>query len=422
MKVAVEAMEGCKRRLAVEAPVDVVQEEWERAYGRVQKQARLPGFRRGHVPRSLVKVHFADDVRREVAEHLIPDVYRRALSEAQLHPVADPDLQEVRLEEGAPLSFVAVVEVKPAIELGEYKSVDVQHAPEAVTAADVDTTLERMRESQAQFVTVERAAAPGDLVIVDHTLTLEGQEPTRQTGYTFVLGDGSVLPEVEQAVAGTRAGEERSFGFRLADDHRREELRGKSGSGTVKVVEVKEKVLPEVNDDLAKTLGEFDTLEALRAEVLRQLEERRAAEDRHALEDKVIDALLARHEFAVPEAMVMRHIAHQVEHGRERLRRQGVDPDTMPWDYAKLVSEMRPGAERAVRRALLLEAVAEREAVAVSDADVDREVESIATASQRPTPAIRRMMEKSGDLDALRASLRERKTLDLLVGAARVTA
>jgi len=120
MKVEVEAIEGCKRRLAVEAPLDVVQQAWERAYGRVQKQARLPGFRKGHVPRSLVKMHFADDVRREVAEHLIPDVYRRALDEARLEPVNEPDLQEVRLEEGAPLSFVAVVEVKPEITLGDY--------------------------------------------------------------------------------------------------------------------------------------------------------------------------------------------------------------------------------------------------------------------------------------------------------------
>ena len=144
MKVAVEAMDGCKRRLAVEAPSDVVQQEWEKAYGRVQKQARLPGFRKGHVPRSLVKVHFADDVRREVAEHLIPDVYRRALSEARLEPVDEPDLQEVKLEEGAPLSFVAVVEVKPAIELGEYKNVSVQHQPRPVITEELRSEERRV--------------------------------------------------------------------------------------------------------------------------------------------------------------------------------------------------------------------------------------------------------------------------------------
>src|SRR6266536_1097939 len=137
MKVEVTDVEACKRRVAVEAPLEVVTKEWEQAYGRIQKQARLPGFRKGHVPRSLVKVHFADDVRREVAEHLIPDVYRKALSEAKLDPVNEPDLQEVRLEEGAPLSFVAVVEVKPAIDLTDYKGVEVEHAPVAVTADDL---------------------------------------------------------------------------------------------------------------------------------------------------------------------------------------------------------------------------------------------------------------------------------------------
>jgi trigger factor len=420
MKVAVEELEGCKRRLAVEAPLDVVQKEWERAYGRVQKQARLPGFRQGHVPRALVKVHFADDVRREVAQHLIPDVYRRALSEARLEPVDEPDLQDVRLEEDAPLSFVAVVEVKPAITLGDYKGLKVEQAPRPVTDAEVEEALGRLREQQAQFVSVERAAGPGDLVIVDYTLAVEGEAPSSQTGYAFVVGDGSVLPEIDQAVAGLRAGEDRAVGFRLPADHRREALRGKAGTATVKVTEVKEKVLPELGDELARSLGEFETLAALRADVRKQLEARRAGEDRRALEDKVLDALLARHPFAVPEAMIMRQIAHQVEHARDRLRRQGVDPDGIQWDYTKLLGELRPGAERAVRRALILESIAEREGIAPGEAEVESEVEKIARAGQRPTPAIRRMMEKSGDLDVLRQSLRERMTLEFLIGQATV--
>jgi trigger factor len=420
MKVDVESLDGCKRRLAVEAPVDIVQKEWERAYGRVQKQARLPGFRKGHVPRSLVKVHFADDVRREVAQHLIPDVYRQALSEARLEPVDEPDLQDVRLEEGAPLSFVAVVEVKPAITLDEYKGLDVQHAARPVTSAEVETTMEQMREQQAQFVSVERAAAPGDLVILDYTMTLEGQEPAQQMGYSFVVGDHSVMPEIDQAVAGMRAGEERTVTVRFPDDHRQEAMRGKGGAATVKVVEVKEKVLPDLNDDLARSVGQFETLEALRAEVLKQLEARRAAEDRHGLEDRVVDALAARQQFAVPESLIIRQVSHQVEHARERLRRQGVNPDTLPWDYTKLLDELRPAAERTVRRALLLEAVAEREGLAPAEDDLEAEVDRIAQAGRRPTAAIRRMMEKSGDLDALRSGLRERMTLDFLIAHANV--
>src|SRR5262245_18997664 len=420
MKVDVESLEGCKRRMAVEAPVDVVQKEWERAYGRVQKQARLPGVRKGHVPRSLVKVHFADDVRREVAQHLIPDVYRQALTEARLEPVDEPDLQDVRLEEGAPLSFVAVVEVKPVITLGEYNGLDIQHAPRPVTSPEVETTIDQMREQQAQFVSVDRAANPGDLVILDYTMTVEGQEPVQQTGYSFIVGDHSVMPEIDQAVAGMRAGEERTVSVRFSDDHRQEAMRGKPATATVKVAEVKEKVLPELNDDLARSLGQFETLEALRAEVLKQLEARWAAEDRHGLEDRVVDALAARQQFAVPESLILRQVSHQVEHARERLRRQGVNPDAIQWDYAKLLEELRPAAERTVRRALLLEAVAEREGIAPSEADLESEVDRIARAGRRPTAAIRRMMEKSGDLDALRSGLRERMTLDFLIAHANV--
>jgi trigger factor len=421
MKVAVESVEGCKRRLAVEAPADVVQQEWERAYGRVQKQARLPGFRKGHVPRSLVKVHFSDDVRREVAEHLIPDVYRRALAEAKLDPVNEPDLQEVRLEEGAPLSFVAVVEVKPSIALGDYRGVAVQHAATPVTADDLAAALDQMREQQAQFHVVERPAATGDLVVVDYTMAIDGHPPSSQTGYEFLVGARNVLPEIDDAVVGVGAGEERQVTLRFADDHRREDLRGRGGHATVKVVEVKEKALPVLDDDFAKSLGEFETLEALRAELQKQLEARREHEDRRTLQEKVVDAVIAQHEFTVPDALVMRQVAHRIEHARESVRRQGIDPERMPWDYEKLIAELRPGAEKAVRRALLLEAIADREAIAPTDADVDAEVEKLAQASQRPTPAVRRMMEKSGDLDGLRQGLRDRMTLELLVANANIS-
>ncbi|HEY7519680.1 MAG TPA: trigger factor [Methylomirabilota bacterium] len=422
MKVAVEELEACKRRLAVEAPVDVVQKEWERAYGRVQKQARLPGFRKGHVPRSLVKLHFADDVRREVAEHLIPDVYRRALTEARIDPVNEPDLQEVKLEENAPLSFVAVVEVKPSIALADYKGLDVQHAPASIADEDVARAVEQMREQQAEFRSVERPAADGDLVIVDYTLAPEAHDPTTANGYHFVVGTGSVMAEIDAAVVGMRAGEKKEIALRFPDDHRMESLRGKGGTASLKVSEVKEKILPALDDDFAKSLGQFDTLDALRAEVRTQLEARREVEQRRELEDKVVEGALRHHEFTVPDAMVMRQIAHQVEHARERLRRQGVDPDGVQWDYQKLIGELRPGAEQAVRRALLLEAIAEKEELTVAEAELDTEVDKIARASQRPAPAVRRMMEKSGDLESLRHGLRERKTLDFLIQHASIHA
>ncbi len=420
MKVDVQELGACKRRLQVEETPEVVSEAWERAFTRVQREARLPGFRKGKVPRSMIKLHFADDVKQEVARRLIPEVYRQALTETRLEPVEEPDLQEVRLEEGASLSFAAVVEIKPAIALGTYAGLPVTHTPKPFADGEVDEALGHLREQAAEYRAVERPADLGDLAVVDYTLTPEGMEPRTETGYGIVLGQAQVMPEIEEAVIGLGPGGSRQVRVRFPDDHRTEALRGRAGEAQVTVQEVKEKVLPALDDDFAKAVGPFETLEALRVELRRDLEARRARENRRALEDAVVDALLAAHDFQVPEALVLRQVSHQIEHTRERLRQQGVDPDRLPWDYPKLLEELKPGAERVVRRALLLEAIAEREGLTASDADVDAEVERIAQASQRPAPAVRSMMERSGDLDSLRLALGEKRTLDFLIERAQV--
>ena len=416
MKVDIEELGACKRRLQVEEAPEVVTRAWEQAFDRVQREARLPGFRKGKVPRSMIKLHFADDVRQEVARRLIPDVYRQALAETRIEPVEEPDLQEVTLEENAALKFAAVVEVKPAITLGAYTGLAVEHAAKPFAESEVDEALSALQEQHAEYRAVERAADPGDLAIIDYSLTPEGMEPRTESDYGFVIGSGSVLPEMEEAVIGLTAGGSRQTRVRFGDDHRNETLRGKAADATVSVKEVKEKVLPALDDDFAKSVGgSFETLDALKEEVRKGLRARRDAENRHALETAVLDAVLANHTFEVPEALVLRQVGHQIEHAREHMRRQGVDPDRVPWDYKKLLEDLRPGAEKAVRRALLLEAIAEKEGLQAGDADVDAEVERLAEASQRPAPAVRRMLEQSGDLQGIRHTLGERKTVDFLI-------
>jgi trigger factor len=416
MKVDIEELGACRRRLQVEEAPEVVTRAWEQAFDRVQREARLPGFRKGKVPRSMIKLHFADDVRQEVARRLIPDVYRQALAETRIEPVEEPDLQEVTLEENAALKFAAVVEVKPAITLGAYTGLAVEHAAKPFAESEVDEALSALQEQHAEYRAVERAADPGDLAIIDYTLTPEGMEPRAESDYGFVIGSGSVLPEMEEAVIGLTAGGSRQTRVRFGDDHRNETLRGKAADATVTVKEVKEKVLPALDDDFAKSVGgSFETLDALKEEVRKGLQARRDAENRHALETAVLDAVLANHTFEVPEALVLRQVGHQIEHAREHMRRQGVDPDRVPWDYKKLLEDLRPGAEKAVKRALLLEAIAEKEALQAGDADVDAEVERLAQASQRPAPAVRRMLEQSGDLQGIRHTLDERKTVDFLI-------
>jgi trigger factor len=420
MKVEVQELDSCKRQLVVEAPEEEVRAAWTAASGRVQRDARLPGFRRGKVPMTLVRSRFADEVRQAVAEALIPAVYRRAVDEAGLRPVEDPDFRELELEEGRPLRFTAVVEIKPAIELGDYRGVTVRHSPRAITDADVEATLANLAEQRATLVTAARPARVGDFVVVDYELRPEGAEPRVEQGYAFEVGSGRVLPEMDEAVIGLEAGAERRVQVRFPERHPREELRGRTGELSLRVVEVKEKEVPAIDDELARGLGMHDTLAELREAVRARLTAERERQDRHALEEGVVDAVLARHAFVAPESLVGREIAHRIRHGRESLRRQGVDPDAVRWDYEKLAAELKPDAERAVRRALLLEAIAAKEEIAIGDADVDAEVQRLATESGRAPQAVRSLLERGDELEGLRLALREARTMTLLVEHAKI--
>jgi len=420
MKVEVQELDPCKRQLVVEAPEEEVRAAWMAACGRVQRDARLPGFRRGKVPLALVRSRFADEVRQAVAEALIPAVYRRAVDEARLRPVEDPDFRELELEEGRPLRFTAVVEIKPAIGLGEYRGVTVRHSARPVTDADVEATLTALAEQRATLVTVTRSARAGDFVVVDYELRPEGGEPRAEQGYAFEIGGGRVLPEMDEAVIGLEAGAERRVQVRFPDRHSREELRGRTGELALRVVEVKEKEVLPVDDELARGLGAHDTLAELREAVRARLTAERERRDRHALEEGVVDAVLARHDFVVPESLIGREVSHRIRHGHESLRRQGVDPDTVRWDYEKLSAELRPDAVRAVRRALLLEAIAAREELTVADTDVDAEVARLARESRRAPQAVRSLLERGDELEGLRLALREARTMALLVEHAKI--
>jgi trigger factor len=420
MKVEIQELDPCRRQLVVEAPEEEVRAAWAAACGRIQRDARLPGFRRGKVPLTLVRSRFGDEVRQAVAEALIPAVYRRAVDEAHLRPVEDPEFRELELAEGRPLRFTAVVEIKPAIALGEYRGLTVRHSPRPVTEADVEGTLAALADQRATLVTVTRPARVGDFVVIDHELRPEGGEPRSEKGYAFEVGSGRVLPEMDEAVIGLEAGGERRVQVRFPDGHPRAELSGRTGELVLRVVEVKEKEVPPVDDEFARGLGTHDTLAELREAVRTRLAADRARQDRHALEEAVVDAALARHTVVVPESLVVRELSHRIGHARERLRRQGVDPDAVRWDYQKLSAELRPDAERSVRRALLLEAIAAREEIAVGDADVDAEVARLAEESGRAPQAIRSLLERGDELDGLRLALREAKTLALLVEHAKV--
>jgi trigger factor len=260
----------------------------------------------------------------------------------------------------------------------------------------------------------------GDFVVLDYELRPEAGEPRAEQGYAFEVGGGRVLPEMDEAVMGLEAGAERRVQVRFPEGHPREELRGRSGELALRVVEVKEKEVPPVDDELARGLGVHDSLAQLRDAVRARLVADRERQDRQALDEAVVDAALARHDFVVPESLVVRDVSHRIGHARENLRRQGVDPEAVRWDYQKLAADLRPDAERSVRRTLLLEAIAAREELTVGEADVDAEVARLARDSGRAPQAIRSLLERGDELDGLRLTLREAKTVALLVEHAKI--
>jgi trigger factor len=357
-----------------------------------------------------------------VAEQLVPDVYRRAVDEAHLSPVEDPEVRDLQLEEGRPLRFTAVIEIKPAIGLGDYRGVTATHTPVALTDADVEAALQNLAERQATLLTVSRPARHGDHVVIDYTIQPEAGNPRTEQGYGFKLGGGRVLPEMEEAALGLAAGDERQVTVRFPADHPREDLRGKSGQLSLRVVEVKEEELPALDDEFARGVSSHQTLGELREAIRTELAVHRERQNRRTLEEAVVDAVLARHDFAVPESLVQRDVANRIGRMQASLSRQGVDPARVQWDYEKLAGELRPAALRTVRWALLQEAIAEKEELTVGEAEVEAEIARLAQDAGRAPQAMRSMLQRSGDLDHLALSLREGKVLKLLVDAARIEA
>jgi len=234
------------------------------------------------------------------------------------------------------------------------------------------------------------------------------------------VGGGRVLPEMDEAVVGLAAGDERRLTIRFPAEHPREDLRGKAGQLSLRVVEVKEKELPALDDEFARGLGSHQTLAELREAVRAELGAQRERQNRRALEDAVVDAVLARHDFAVPESLIQRDIAHRIARMQAGISRQGLDPSRLDWDYGKLAADLRPAAVRAVRWALLQEAVAEKEELTVTEAEVEAEIARLAQESGRAPQAVKSLLQRGGDLEHLRLSLREAKALNLLIDNARI--
>ncbi len=421
-----------KREIAVEIPVEDVNRQTDTLIQKYQKVARIPGFRRGHIPASIIRQRFSEEIKTDMVEALVPRFFRREAERLSLHPVSQPRVTDLHLHEGEPLRFKAAFEVLPEIKLEGYKELRADKPEIAVSEADVEQALADLRERHASFNPVEgRALADGDFAQVsldgnpkaeqksgegksEQGESGEGQ-PVHMDEVLVEIAGKNTMPEFTEHLRGSIAGDERTFDVNYPDDTQDKRLAGKAFSYAVKVQSIKQKSLPELNDEFAKQLGEFQTMDDVRKTIREQMESERKHEAEHAAKDKLVRELIQRNDFEVPDSLIEQQIDIRLERGLRALAAQGLTAEQMKkMDLPRLRAGQREQAVHDVKAALLLERVAEEENIQVSDEEFDRELEALAKQSKQTSEAVRARLTRDGGLDRIRTRIRNEKTLDFL--------
>jgi len=417
-----------KRELQIEIPVADVNRQTDALIQKYQKVARIPGFRRGHVPASIIRQRFSEEIKTDMVEALIPRYFRQEAERLSLHPVSQPRVTDLHLHDGEPLRFKAAFEVLPEIKLQGYKELRANKPEIAVSDTDVEQAISDLRERQAAFNPVEgRSLADGDFAQVsldgipkaadgpESGQKKEGKQPVHMDEVLVEIAGKNTMPEFTEHLRGAVPGDERTFDVSYPEDTQDKRLAGKTFTYTVKVQAIKQKSLPEMNDEFAKTLGEFQTVDDIRKVIREQIESERKHEAEHAAKEKLVGELIQRNDFEVPDSLVDQQIDIRLERGLRALAAQGLTAEQMKkMDLQRLRVGQRDQAIHDVKAALLLERVAEEENVQVSDEELNHELEALARQSKQTSEAVRARLTRDGGLDRIRTRIRNEKTLDFL--------
>jgi trigger factor len=416
----VALVEGCKHALEITVPLAEVEQETERAAAQIQGKARLPGFRPGKAPLSIVKTRFAGDIRQEVLDALVPRFLQAAVEQDNLHLVGRPNISDVHFHSGEPLRFKAEFEVAPTFDLGEYRGVTVTYNEPTVSDADVDERVEQIRDQKAQYVNQDpRPLVDGDYAVVSLE-SLEGvEEKVSQEELMLKIGDEATMKEFSESLRGASPDDVREFEVTYPEDYDRPALAGKTVKFRATVKAVRRKDLPELNDEFAKDLGDFKTLDELKETIRKSIFQEREHRAKEEAKQQLIDKLVDTHEFPVPDAYIDRQIQINVENQLRSLAAQGVDPNQIKLDWEKVRESQKPRAIKDVKASLILDKIGEREAIAPTQEEVDREVARIARQQREALAVTRAKLQKEGGLARIGGHIRTDKTLNFLFDQAR---
>ena len=418
----------CKREIELEIPADNVQKAADKITRDIARVARIPGFRPGKAPATLVRRRFASDIEGEVVQSLVPEYLRKALDEKKILPVTDPQVDKVEFKEGEPLRFHAIFEVLPEFTLADYKNLEVQIDAVDVNDAQVDKTIEELRERGSTFVPIEgRAIQDSDYAQIKlHGTPHGGGDPVEADNILCHVGSEETLASFSENLRGASVGETKQFEATYPEDYPDESLKGKTYTYKIEVAGIKEKKLPELNDEFAKDAagegGGIATLEELRSKIRADLEAAKEQRQTAQAREKILEALIKRNEFPVPESLVEGQMDVRLERAVRTLAAQGVDPRAVNVDWVAMRRRQRDRAVDDVKAEIILDRIATEEKIETTDEELEKEIAHLAEHSGESATALRARLTKQGALDRMKSKLRSDKTIDFLYRSARVEA
>jgi len=417
MLIDYRELSSVKRLVEVEIPSDAVSSEIKKVASDFGRQAKIPGFRTGKVPQKVVRNRFMKEIQEEVVDRLLPRFFQQAITEKNQSAIGNPDLKRMDpLVEGQPLKFVAEFEVKPSVDVSDYRGIEITEPSSEVGEADIDQVLERYREQSSFYRPVNnRPAEKDDIVVIDLISTADDMETQRSEDGHIKVGEPSPIPELHEAILGKLPEDRFSFEKTYGDDVPSESFRGRTVRHEVTVKEIRVQEKPELSDQFAKSVGSWESLEEMRAKIGDDVKRHREQEVVRNKRLQLSEVLLSKHQFEVPDVMVEDELGKSLQNYARYLASQQVDLEKAGIDWMSVREEFRPEAVKRVKRGLILDEIAKREGLIVSDLEVDAEIRKAAHEGRREFADVKHRLKHDGGYESLRLTLSEEKALAMLL-------
>ncbi len=423
MEVNKNDLEGNKVELKVEVEPKRVEEALTQAYKKVVKDVNVPGFRKGKVPRKILEARYGKEVlHKDALDFLIPRAYSEAVKAAEIEPIAQPDITDFYIAEGEAATFTAEVEVKPEVELGEYQGLGIEKDESEVTDEDIENRLNMIREQHSQLITSDKEEVEdGDYVIIDYTGKIDGESFPGGSAeeYSLEIGSGTFIPGFEEQLVGKKAGEESDITVTFPEEYNAEDLAGKEAVFTVNIKEIKEKQLPELDDDFAKEAGDFETMEELKEDITQKTKTEKENSVENKFKNDVVEKAVDNAEVDVPETLVENELDQMFQNFSYRIMQQGLEVDKyfeyMGIDKQEWREKNREHAAHMAKNNLVLEAIAKEEGIEVTEEELNNKIEEIAEESEQDLEQVKAILQMQGQLASMKEGMRVEKTLDFLM-------